>query len=263
MTIYQVPRNLLEGLQPLFAGWDETLIWSCLQGCMGTAWCDNLHRPGSAQIQIGDFCFFAGRPSKQMLLHRTWQEFGILVPQDAHWDVQINQLYGEVAVQVERYAFWKDPGAFDKATLEQAAHCCDPAYEFCLFDEKRYCQAMEEDWSRDLCGQFDGYPDYQKRGIGVAALYQGRLVAGASSYTVYQGGIEIEVDTHVLHRRRGLARACASRLILRCLDKGLYPSWDAHNSWSAALAQQLGYRFSHRYRAYEVRMPHPAERDRA
>ena len=27
----------LERVAPLFAGWEETMIWSCLQGCMGYA----------------------------------------------------------------------------------------------------------------------------------------------------------------------------------------------------------------------------------
>ena len=50
----------------------------------------------------------------------------------------------------------------------------------------------------------------------------------ASSYTVYRGGIEIEIDTHPDHRRRGLARACGAALMLECLKRGLY-SWDAQN----------------------------------
>lgn len=50
-----------------------------------------------------------------------------------------------------------------------------------------------------------------------------------SSHTVYQGGIEIEIDTKEEHRCRwGLAQAAAARLIWR-LDRGLHPAWDAHN----------------------------------
>ena len=30
----------LERVAPLFAGWEETMIWSCLQGCMGHAIAD-------------------------------------------------------------------------------------------------------------------------------------------------------------------------------------------------------------------------------
>ena len=54
-------------------------------------------------------------------------------------------------------------------------------------------------------------------------------VAGASSYSMYTGGIEIELDTKEEHRRKGLALAVAARLILECLDRGLYPCWDAAN----------------------------------
>ena len=61
------------------------------------------------------------------------------------------------------------------------------------------------------------------------------LVAGASSYTVYDGGIEIQIDTQLKHRRKGLAAACGAKLILECLERGLYPSWDAHDRRSAAL----------------------------
>ena len=72
-------------------------------------------------------------------------------------------------------------------------------------------------------------------------------VAGAGSYCVYRGGIEIEIDTRADHRRKGLAAACGARLILECLDRGLYPSWDAIDLRSAVLAEKLGY---HRGEAY-------------
>jgi hypothetical protein len=44
---------------------------------------------------------------------------------------------------------------------------------------------------------------------------------------------------------------CAA-LMLRCLDEGLYPSWDAQNMNSVRMAEKLGYEFSHGYAAYEV-----------
>lgn len=80
---------------------------------------------------------------------------------------------------------------------------------------------------------------------------RGTPVAGASSYTVYRGGIEIEIDTRVDFRRQGLATACGARLILDCLDCGLYPSWDAHSRASLALSKKLGYKLDRPYPAYE------------
>ena len=89
-------------------------------------------------------------------------------------------------------------------------------------------------------------------GLGVVIRKDGHLAAGASSYTAYRGGIEIEIDTKKEYRRKGLACACGARLILECLSRGLYPSWDAQNKWSVALAEKLGYHFSHAYDAYEI-----------
>ena len=81
----------------------------------------------------------------------------------------------------------------------------------------------------------------------MAVLRDETLVAGASSYATFEGGIEIEIDTRPEERRKGLARACGAALILECLDRGLYPSWDAHDTVSLALAEQLGYRADRPY----------------
>ena len=44
----------------------------------------------------------------------------------------------------------------------------------------------------------------------MAVLKDGELVAGASSYSTYDKGIEIEIDTREDHRRKGLAYACGA-----------------------------------------------------
>ena len=83
-------------------------------------------------------------------------------------------------------------------------------------------------------------------------MKDGELVSGASSYSRYEGGIEIEIDTNEKYRRKGLAYICGAKLILECLKRNLYPSWDAQNKWSLALAEKLGYHYSHTYNAYEI-----------
>lgn len=77
-------------------------------------------------------------------------------------------------------------------------------------------------------------------------------MAGASSYSVYREGIEIEVQTLPAHRQKGLARAASAALILECLRQGRYPNWDAANEISLHLAQTLGYRPGREYRAYHI-----------
>ena len=67
-------------------------------------------------------------------------------------------------------------------------------------------------------------------------------------------GIEIEIGTMEAYRRQGLAQVCGAKLILECMERGLYPSWDAQNRWSVALAQKLGYHFDQAYPAYEIHL---------
>lgn len=107
-------------------------------------------------------------------------------------------------------------------------------------------------WANDLASQFKDYDAYSKLGIGVVILKDGELVAGASSYSRYKEGIKIEIDTKEEHRRKGLAYVCGAKLILECLERNLYPNWDAQNMWSVGLAEKSGYHYSHTYTAYEI-----------
>ena len=61
-----------------------------------------------------------------------------------------------------------------------------------------------------------------------------------------------EIQTHHDYRRRGLASATAAAMIEHCLDAGLEPCWDAHNSMSAALATKIGFVNPTPYTAYEL-----------
>ncbi len=238
-------------LWKLFDNWEETMIWSCLQGHMGEAWADDRENPKSAQIINGDFCFFAGEPDRELVLNIPNCHI-ILAPQNDAWERLIEDIYGENIRKIVRYAIKKERDIFDQEKLSKIVELLNEDYELKLIDEAIYEQIMQNSWSRDLCSQFKDYKDYEKRGLGAAVLYKGQVVSGASSYTIYDEGIEIEIDTREDHRRRGLALACGARLILECLKRGLYPSWDAHNRWSVALAEKLGYHFDKEYTVYTV-----------
>lgn len=225
----------------LFDGWEETMIWSCLQGYMGTL---TAAGPDSARITVGDFCFFAGRPDQELIQTAAAP---ILVPRDEQWQRMIKNVRGDHVFLAYRYATCKEADVFDREHLQSLVRSLPTEYELRPIDEGLYTGLVRQEWSRDLCSQFNGCEDYLARGIGVAAICRGIPAAGASSYTVYSGGIEIEIDTAPGHRRRGLAAACGAQLILECLDRGLYPSWDAHDLRSASLAQKLGYRLDRPY----------------
>lgn len=242
-----------EKLKHMFRKAHDTIVLSCLQGVMGDVYADDAVCPSSAMAKLGDFAFFAGKPNVELiLLSQREHRYMILIPQDGAWETAIEEHLGTRARKIERYAFFKDPGAFDLRKLEKTAATLPDGCELALIDRVLYETCLVTDWARDLVSNYPDFETYGRIGIGVAALKNGELVAGASSYSSYMGGIEIEIDTKEECRRRGLALACGARLILECLDRGLYPSWDAANLASVRLAKKLGYRFDRAYTAYET-----------
>ena len=229
---------------PLFQGWDKPMISAALQGCMGRVRTAEGGR--SAAAEIGDFAFFAGEADRALARESA---ASILVPWDRDWEELLEQVWGDRIVPWTRYAM-EPPPVFDRDRLAGYAAALPAGFRLAPMDGELYRQAMAWDWSRDLCALFDGEEDYLGRGIGVAVLLEGELAAGASSYAVCRGGIEIEIDTRPGCRRRGLALACGAGLILACLERGIFPGWDAHNLASAALAQKLGYRMQGPYPAF-------------
>ena len=221
---------------PLFKDWAEGMIWACLQGRMGAVLANDTL--SSAAAVLGDFAFFAGTPDTALL---DAVSVPLLVPQTDAWaDAMASQL-GQSAQPITRYATRKDT-VFDRETLRTYAHSLSKSYTIRIINQKLYELCWKNSWSRDLVSQYPTWAAYRDLGLGVAVLRDGALAAGASSYASFDGGMEIEIDTKPEERRRGLARACGAALILECLERGLYPSWDAHDTVSLALAEQLGYR---------------------
>lgn len=191
-------------VKDLFAGWQETLIYSCLQKVMGSIYVTNPDEPVSALAYVGCFGFVAGEPNRELLENKP-EGFAIITPQNEAWAALIEEVYPSVR----------------KVT-------------------------------RDFVSSFTDKKQYLGLGRGIVILKDDKIVSGASSYTRYNEGIEIEVDTVESERRNHLATVACSALILRCLSENLYPSWDAQNMNSVHLAEKLGYEFDHEYVAYEV-----------
>ena len=49
-------------IKALFTGWEETMIFSCLQKIMGKIYVTDLENPKSAFAFVGCFGFYAGKP---------------------------------------------------------------------------------------------------------------------------------------------------------------------------------------------------------
>lgn len=235
--------------EALFDGWKETLIYSCLQNVMGKVYVTDQGSPASAMAFVGCFAFLAGEPDRELVAGKP-DGFVIMVPQDERWSELIEDCYPD-ARKVTRYAIRKDT-VFDRERLEEMAGGLPEGYELKKIDSDIYDLCLQDSVTADFVSAFGSKERYLELGRGMVILKDGKFVSGASSYTRYKEGIEIEVDTIPAERRKGLASVVCSALILASLDEGLYPSWDAHDMNSVQLARRFGYEFDHEYTAYEV-----------
>lgn len=237
----------------LFTGQHDTMLFSCLQGIMGEVYVDDQEKPNSAIAIVGDFACLGGHPSEMLLREfaaMRGHSYLILVGSDQAWNTLIEEVFGSQVKAFTRYALKKSEHSFNKSMLHSTVDALKEGYIMKPIDEPLYHQCLSQTWSKDLVSLFPNYQLYAEHGLGFCALRFGNVVSGASSYYYYEGGIDIEVDTHPDHRRQGLAAACSAKLILTCLERGLFPSWDAHTRQSLQLALRLGYHFDHEYAAY-------------
>lgn len=253
--IRKLNKEYLPMVSSFFEGADNIMISSCLEGEMGEVYLTD--EMSSAKLDIGDFCFFGGKADESLVYHKKRdyeKELKILVPQNAEWGQLIEQVYASGITPHKRYGFKTNRKNFSREKLREVVSGLDQ--NFTLIDIDR-CQDIFDEvsrtsWARDWISQFHGYEDYRKRGAGAALKYKGELVAGASSYAVSSKGIEIQIDTKKEFRNQGLGKICGAALILRCLEQGLYPSWDADNEISARLACSLGYKLDREYTVYKI-----------
>lgn len=240
---------------PLFEGWEETLILSCLQGVMGDIYTDSPENPSSAMALLTDFAFFAGVPNEELVRFKPEgypKNYLLMVPRTEDWCPVIERCRAGQCRRISRYAIKKEPDVFDREKLRKMADTLPEGCRVRPIDEELYRYAGETGWCRDWVGAYPDYETYRRLGFGFVLEKDGEIAAGVSAYTRYREGVEIEIDTHRDHRRKGYATICAARMILESLDRGLYPSWDAANLWSVGLAEKLGYHFDREYTTYEI-----------
>jgi len=263
--ITSLGKKDIKVIAPLFEGMEDTTIWSCVQGRnFARAWVDDAENPtcaaamvGGVRPKSGGFVFFSGDAGsgKAAALVKRWKGDvsggHILVPRDEQWKNVIAEVLGESAGWHRRYATSKSENRFDRARLSAWAENLPEGYTMKQIDRELFDICLNGGWSLDNVANFADFDEFAAEGyqLGFAVMYGGEPVSIASPYSAYDKGIEIEIDTREDHRRKGLARACAARLILACLDMGLYPSWDAANEMSISLARQLGYIFTEEYDA--------------
>lgn len=252
--IYEADSNVRKKLMTMFESFDSTIILSCLQGHMGSAWVDDLENPTVAQITVGIFVFYAGNhnalEAKGLLYNLP--DFTLAIVRTDEWKKLVETVHKGSIEKFQRYSFEKNPNHLDRLHMQNLLSTLPDGYELKRIDATLVREPSLHELSEDFFSQFHSIDDYLELGVGFAIVNDGKVVSGATSFSIYDGGIEIEVATHPNHTRKGLATVTASALILECLDRGIYPSWDGANIESVKLAQKLGYIFKESYDTYYI-----------
>ena len=221
-----------------------------VEGQMGRAYVDDPVAPTAYRIAIGPFWYYAGDaagPGGRALL-AEWPPYTLLMPSPPEWAAAARALFGERLVAFPRYSF--------------AASGLSAARLTALFDNspcRERVVALEEHLLERLTAgehgyvdieDFDSPADFLERSIGFAALDGDAVMGVAYGSLACSRGIEVSLFVEEAYRRRGVATALASRLLLACVREGRRPNWDAANPESRALAEKLGYMFTSEYEAY-------------
>jgi len=248
-----VSKDKLKNIVPLFDGWQEVVILSCLQGHMGQAWADDEDAPTVAKIESMGFCYVAGdanSPQAGELLRQIPVDSELQINSEA-WRKLVAEELPSTVYPLTRFKFKKDATLFDREKLQLYARSLPEGYVIASIDEAMFRRFPTEVFDCH-CVQFASCADLQQYGAGFVVLCEGEPVCVASPYSYCDNFIDIQIDTEEGHQRKGLATACAARLILECLNKGIFPSWDADCDESRYLAEKLGYQLEKEIVSYEI-----------
>lgn len=247
-------NGILEKLKPMFEYTEDTVVKSFFDGILGNAYCDNLDCPSSAVITAGDFFFVAGNPafSSEVMKLAKDKKMATFIPDSADWFEPLNSQEKKLLF-LERYQTKLPEDGFDIDNLEKIKSKISQFNNLKLepINENYYYKALEEDWSKDFVGNLKNYDDFSRHGFGYVITKNGEIIAGTSTFSYYNGGVEIEVSTREDYRGKGLAQISSAAFMLECLKRSLIPNWDARNKASLAISKHMGFELKNKYIAFE------------
>ncbi len=248
--LQEVPAADLKDVLPLFANLPglHGCLHAALEGDMGSVHADDAALPTVALVEL-DF-YLLGGDAGAAGAERAVSEFALpaSIIADASWEPLLRRVWGDALLTRTRVAF--RPGDWDRGRLRAFGNALPDDMSVRRITAKD-ARAFEE-LAESLVYNFDSLDDFITRGVGYGIEHEGRVISGCSSFAISSHSLEFEIQTHPDYRRRGLASATAAAMIEHCLDGGLEPCWDAHNSMSAALAVSLGFVDPTPYVAYEL-----------
>jgi len=257
--MFEIDRKITPQIQKIIGDTGEISVRSYLQGYVGRGWVDDLTNPSCVRIIVDEFCHFFGNHKSAGAVNLVKDapsniRWLTMIPPNDGWGSIIETIYQENARKFPRYRINFDKNKINRKKLQSYIDNLSPEYNLVKIDENVYNQTLRDEVAEEWYSLYHSAKDYAERGLGYCIFFGDELVSGASSCMSCDNGIEIQIDTKKSFQRRGLATVCAAKLVLECLDRNIYPRWDADCKESLALAEKLGYVFDCEYDAYAVKL---------
>lgn len=224
---------------------------TALQGYMGEVFVDDLENPDFAYVLLGRFCFIDGNPNNKLAkkVLANIDDYYKTIITNENWFETIEDVYQNRFEIDSRYSIKKDT-KFDKEKLKKFVSELSEEYQIRPIDDENYKIIKETD---SFSTNINMTADYKKYGIGFFVVNpNNEIVAVITSNGVYDDAVELNIKIEENDRHKGIGTALSAKMILECLERNIYPSWDAANLNSVGLAKKLGYEVDSEYRIYKI-----------
>ena len=256
-------------LSPFFHDAYDSCPEAFLDGLMGRGLCDSLEQPDYGIVQMGHYCYLGGNGyglEKKNLLSivetMVQRPYIVFVPLSESWD---RLLFEDASFQkITRYAMDKPKLQYFNPKL-LASYISEIAYDpnyvgstisrrytIKPINEIYYYLIQKQEWTQEFTTNYKDYATFARYGFGFIIIEgnTGKIAAISSSFSTSKNSIEIELATSPRYRKRGFGTAVAARMILECLNRKMFPRWDAANLISVKIAEKLGFTFIEEYSSY-------------
>lgn len=236
----------LKKIKPFFSDIRFYMGNSVLDGVMGKAFVDNIENPNIAFLIVRKYCFISGNINDKKLKNIIDKNFKnyTLIPSDIIAN-KIENIYYNNVQKSQRYSIKKEV-SFNIDKLYRMSNNLEKDFKLIQIDESL------ADNIKKL--EFINITDnYKKNGIGFCCMHNNEIIGVASSNIFYKEGIEVNIKVKEEYRRKGIATAMASKLIIECLKQNKKISWDAANLNSVSLAKKLGFEYDSTYNIYKFK----------
>lgn len=233
----------LNKIKPFFKDIRFFMGRSVLDGMIGTAYVDDILNPKISFLTVRSYCFISGNIDKFKLkdiIDENFKDY-ILIPCD-NLAKKIEEIYKNNVIKSYRYSIKKNP-IFNISKLKKMSNSLENNFEIIKIDKYISERIKKENFITIT-------DDYEKYGIGFCCINNNDIIGVASSNIFYKDGIEVNIKVKEQYRRKGIATAMASKLILECISQKKKISWDAANINSVKLAEKLGFKYDSKYSIY-------------